>query len=255
MNDLNIRLTGSVSKAFRVLLAFLAALAVVLSAAVLEVRAEDDTDFDVNSFILPDEAEVLVIVEGTGGADCLVYAYEKNDGEWEQRVSTYGYLGENGMSSHRTSGDKTTPIGVFMMNTPFGQKEALEGFPENYIQVTPDYFWTDSTNKLTNDPAYRGDGEAVGTSAYSEYYDYAIDAGFNPFGIPEQGSALFLHCIGHDKDYTSGCVAIPEEDMISIMRLYGAHGDGACFIAQAPYGIFDQIYDKFGVNQGLSPLI
>ncbi len=236
-----------------------AALAVLLACALsflsagIYVFAEDDTDFEVDLFTLPAEAEVLVIVEGTGGSTCQVYAYEKEDGSWVRKVSTYGYLGENGMSSHRTTGDKTTPIGVFLMNTPFGQKEALEGFPENYIRVTPDYFWTDSTNKLTNDPAYWGDGEAVGTTAYSEYYDYAIDAGFNPLGIPDQGTALFLHCIGHNKDYTSGCVAIPEEDMISIMRLYGAHGDGACFIAQAPYGTFDRIYDSFGVNLGLSP--
>ncbi len=217
----------------------------------MDVRA--DETFDVNSFKLPPEAEVLVVVEGTGGSDCLVYAYELQDKDWVQRVLTYGYLGENGMSNHRVSGDKTTPIGVFRMNTPFGQNEALEGFPENYIRVTPDYYWTDSTNRLTNDPAYAGDGEPVGTYGYSEYYDYAIDAGFNPFGIKDQGSALFLHCIGHNKDYTSGCVAIPKDDMITIMRLYGAHGDGACYIAQAPAGTFDQIYDTFGVNSGLSP--
>ncbi len=234
-------------------MALLLAFAPAFAAAGLTSYADTETDFDVNRFVLPEEAEVLVVVEGTGGSDCMVYAYEKEDGAWQERVSTYGFLGENGMSSHRTSGDKTTPIGVFMMNTPFGQKEALEGFPENYIRVTPDYYWTDSTNKLTNNPAFWGDGEAVGTAGYSEYYDYAIDAGFNPFGIAEQGTALFLHCNGHGRTSTSGCVSIPEDEMISIMRLYGAHGDGACFIAQAPYGTFDQIYDTFGVNCGLSP--
>ena len=37
----------------------------------------------------------------------------------------------NGMSNHRHSGDKTTPIGVFKMNTPFGQAKALEGFSDS----------------------------------------------------------------------------------------------------------------------------
>ncbi len=214
---------------------------------------ENDVDFDVDQFVLPEEAAVLVIVEGTGGSDCMVYAYEKEDGEWQRRVETYGYLGENGMSNHRTSGDKTTPIGLFQMNTPFGQKEALEGFPENYIQTTISHVWRDSTNKLVDDISAYGDGEAVGTFWYAGYYDYAIDAGFNIKGIEGQGSALFLHCIGQNKTYTSGCVAIPTEEMITVMRLYGAHGDGACYIAQAPKGMFDQIYDTYGVNDGLSP--
>ena len=55
------------------------------------------------------------------------------------------------------------------------------------------------------------EGERVGSSGYAGYYDYAIDAGFNPNGIKNQGSALFLHCSGEFKEYTSGCVAIEKE--------------------------------------------
>lgn len=157
----------------------------------------------------------------------------------------------NGMSNHRHSGDKTTPIGVFKMNTPFGQAKALEGFPSDYIQVDDTYVWEDDTNKLSRD--FSKEGERVGGSGYAGYYDYAIDAGFNPNGIKNQGSALFLHCSGAFKDYTSGCVAIEKEQMIRIMKLYGKYGSGASFIAQAPKGTFEQIYNTYGTNQGLSP--
>lgn len=215
------------------------------------VSRENAPGFDVNRFALPSEARVLVVVEGTGGSDCRVYAYERTEDGWTERLATEGYLGENGMSNHRVAGDKTTPIGVFRMNTPFGQDDPLEGFPSNYLKVTENHVWTDDTNVMVEDAS--AVGEHVGTFWYDEYYDYAIDAGYNPYGIPNQGSALFLHCIGQGKDYTSGCVAIPKEQMIAVMRLYGTYGDGACYIAQAPQGTFDQIYDTYGTNQGLSP--
>ncbi len=214
---------------------------------------EREMDFDVNQFILPEEAKVLVVVEGTKGAECNVYAYERADNIWFRRVETYGYLGRNGMSNHRTEGDKTTPIGVFQMNTPFGQKEPLEGFPIHYLQVTEDHVWLADGNKMVNDAHARGKGEAVGTAAYAGYYDYAIDAGYNSNGIPHMGSALFLHCIGHNRKDTSGCVAIPTEQMVAVMRLYGIYGDGACYIAQAPKGMFPLIYNTYGMNNGLSP--
>lgn len=209
--------------------------------------------FDTARFVLPKEARVLVVVEGTTDSECRVYAFERagEKEKWEKCLETDGVLGKNGMSSHRHSGDKTTPIGVFQMNTPFGQKEALEGFPADYIQVDASYVWEDAANKLSQD--FLKEGERVGSQEYAGYYDYVIDAGFNPNGIADQGSALFLHCKGAFRDYTSGCVAIEAEAMTEILRLYGRYGSGAVFIAQAKAGDFDAIYSSFGSNQGLSP--
>lgn len=221
--------------------------------ATKEQEAAQACTADVTRFVLPDEARVLVIVEGTGGSKCNVYAFERTGAaaNWQQRLATTGHLGMNGMSNHRHSGDKTTPIGVFQMNTPFGQANALSGFPSDYIQVDNTYVWTDDTNKLSRD--LTKSGERVGSSGYAGYYDYVIDAGFNPKGIENQGSALFLHCSGDFKDYTSGCVAIEKDAMIRIMKLYGTYGSGTVFIAQAPKGTFEQIYKTYGTNQGLSP--
>ncbi len=221
--------------------------------------------FDVNRFTLPEGAGVLVAVEGTGGSTCHVYTYEyvgpetdesqpegiASEGQWELRFDTDGYIGENGMSSDRSEGDKTTPIGVFQLNTPFGQDAPSEGFPADYIQVDETYVWTDSTNKLVKD--YQGSGEKVGTPAYSEYYDYVIDCGYNINGIAQKGSALFIHCNGHGRTDTAGCVSIPKGYMYELMLLYGKYGDGRCYIGIAPAGTFDLIYDTYGANDGLSP--
>lgn len=237
-----------------------------------ETKASFAASFAVDSFVLPEDARVLVVVEGTGGSDCTVYAYErKKTGEtasqtgagkaagpgaepaasWELYLKTAGYLGQNGMNSHRVMGDKTTPIGLFQMNTPFGQAAPLSGFPENYTRVSEDYVWADATNSLVRNPSLAG--ERVGTADYAEYYDYAIDMGFNKNAVANQGAALFLHCHGHGRTETSGCVSIPKESMAEIMRLYGKYGDGMCYIALAPRGTFSYVYDSYGANNGLSP--
>ena len=212
---------------------------------------EQTGTFDVNRFVLPEEARVLVVVEGTGASACNAYAFERGENGWGLRLQTGGCLGLNGMSNHRTEGDKTTPIGVFQMNTPFGQDAPLEGFPANYIQVDETYIWSQDSNRLVRDLS--ASGEQVGTAGYAEHYDYVIDAGYNRNAVPKAGSALFLHCIGQGKTYTSGCVSIPKEEMAKVMRLYGTYGDGACYIAQAPAGTFELIYDTYGANNGLSP--
>ena len=207
-------------------------------------------------FVLPQDASVLVVVEGRGGTSCQVYAYEKTangtDGTgWTKCLEVAGHLGRNGMSNDRHEGDKTTPIGVFRMNTPFGQAQALEGFPSDYIQVDDSYVWEETSNKLVKGSIEKG--ERVGAQGYAGYYNYVIDAGYNLNAVTGRGSALFLHCDVPGDTETSGCVEIPEADMIAIMKLYGKYGSGHSYIAQAPQGTFDQIYGAYGTNNGLSP--
>lgn len=225
------------------------------------------SNIDVSNFNLTD-AKGFVIVEGTGGSSCVVSAYKKNGSTWEKFVDTNGVLGENGMSNNKTEGDKTTPIGIWKMNTPFGQKEALDGFPSSYLKVSessdgtdmPDY-WSGSTGnesygynklKLNFDTTIASDfiGERISSSGYSGYYNYVIDSGYNYNGAYKAGSALFLHCNANGATSTSGCVAIPESEMIKILKEYE---DDCWYIAQAPKGYISQLYNAYGVNNGLSP--
>lgn len=189
---------------------------------------------DLARLALPDDAEVLVIVEGSG-LDAVVSAYKREpvsaDGEgssygaWQYITSTTeGKLGRRGLGK-TAEGDEKTPIGIFKMNTPFGIKDALEGFPDNYIKVTSDMYWNGDSdsplyNKLVSDLSYTDFDRSRSEHLidYGGYYDYCIDTGYNPEGTPHRGSALFLHCsMGIN---TGGCIAIPEETMIEIMRNY-----------------------------------
>ncbi len=210
-----------------------------------------EQSFDVDRFVLPEDAAVLVVVEGTFGTECKVHAYEKTEEGWIRRFVTDGWLGYGGLSNNRIMGDKTTPIGLFQMNTPFGQEKPAEGFPKNYLQVDEAYVWDEETNTLCRD--LTKSGERVGTAAYLPQYVYVLDMGYNKNAVKDKGSALFIHCKEEKEDGTMGCVAIEKARMIDIMRLYGTYGDGKCYIALAPFGTFDLVYQSYGSNNGLSP--
>ena len=197
---------------------------------------------DIRKLDLPGDAEVVVVVEGSG-LDASVSAYERDAltaedgsvtyGDWRSVISTAeGKLGRKGLGK-TVEGDEKTPVGIFRMNTPFGIKDPLEGFPENYIKVTSDMYWNgDSASPLYNrlvstdtyDDFSRSKSEHL--IDYGGYYNYCIDMGYNPEGTPHRGSALFLHCsMGIN---TGGCIAIPEDVMTEIMRTYR---EGKTYIA------------------------
>lgn len=213
-----------------------------------------NTDYDLNSFSVANNANLMVVVEGTGGSNCAVKAFEKSGSTWVERVNTIGVLGENGMNSNRIEGDKTTPVGVFRMNTPFGQADSLDGFPSDYIKVDEHDYWSgeDSTyNKYVRDTTRVVAGEAIGSSAYAEIYDYAIDSGYNISGTVKKGSALFIHCTKANKVSTAGCVAIPKDDMITIMKLFAQYENNS-YIVQGVKGTINSLYDAYNTD-GLSP--
>lgn len=202
--------------------------------------------FDVNRLNVPETASVLVVVEGKeNGLDAVVSAYTRIPGDENQAPGKFqlvlsteeGKLGRKGIGKEK-EGDEKTPIGIFQMNTPFGISKKLDGFPDNYLQVDSRYYWngdSDSSryNKLVNVDTFTAFSrkKSEHLSEYGGYYNYAIDTGYNPQGTPGKGSALFLHCsLGKN---TGGCIAIPEADMIAIMRLYK---EGQTFIAIAPNG-------------------
>jgi L,D-peptidoglycan transpeptidase YkuD (ErfK/YbiS/YcfS/YnhG family) len=53
---------------------------------------------------------------------------------------------------------------------------------------------------------------------YNPHYIYCLNIGYNEAGTPGKGSAIFLHCLGSNKPYTGGCVAIPEDKMRFVLQ-------------------------------------
>ena len=181
---------------------------------------------------VPETAKVLVTVEsGMGETSGMLKLFTKTGTQqagaslWTEVLSTKAMLGKNGLGKEK-EGDNKTPMGVFKMNTPFGIKDALPGFPENYLKVNKNHYWCgDSASAAYNKLVDASAGVSFSRSAsehlidYAGYYDYCIDSGYNPDGTPYKGSALFLHCAVGGQT-THGCIAIPEKDMIEVLKHY-----------------------------------
>lgn len=82
------------TKRMAVILGAVLLTAVWLAGAFSVKAAETVPSFDVSRFILPEEAKMLVVVEGNEGSTCQVYAYEKTDGAGNRGCRRWGLWDE-----------------------------------------------------------------------------------------------------------------------------------------------------------------
>lgn len=193
----------------------------------------DQFGFVVDRAQVPEDATVLITLSASNSSTVgVINVYTRQTrGDtdtklWVKELESAAAYGENGI--YKTlEGDKKTPVGTFKMNTPFGINARGEGFPENYLQVDAGHYWD-------GDPKSALYNQLVHTSSYNNFdrsksehlidytvrYNYAINIGYNPECTAYLGSAIFLHCYMPGDPDTSGCVAVPESEMIKIMQLY-----------------------------------
>jgi L,D-peptidoglycan transpeptidase YkuD (ErfK/YbiS/YcfS/YnhG family) len=167
---------------------------------------------------------ILVSAEDTAAE---IRCYKKNTcGAWrfDKRLGVMrGFVGRNGASPDKREGDGKTPAGAYGLGFAFGvrEKPATRMF---YRRVTPASCWVDDPQS----PAYNrwvevpeGEAPAPGWNSaerlgdYPDEYAYAVVIEYNTENtIPGRGSAVFLHC---GSKPTSGCVAVPEADMLRLL--------------------------------------
>ncbi len=170
----------------------------------------------------------LFIVAGYGmdKTSASVSMHERDaEGQWKRILSTPGLVGRNGLclDADHAEGCGQTPIGVYRFNAAFGIA-ADPGCALPYTQADDEIYWS-------GDPDYRYN-EMVNINEYPELamddsehivdyeyeYQYCLNISFNEDGTAGRGSAIFLHCLGTQKPYTGGCVAIPEYIMLQVMQ-------------------------------------
>ena len=146
-------------------------------------------------------------------------------GNWKQILSTPAYVGKYGLcpDGDHFEGCGQTPVGVYHFNKAFGIASD-PGCALTYTQVTDDIWWSGDPeyhyNEMVDIRDYpelaRDDSEHI--VDYEYQYQYCMNISFNEDGTPGRGSAIFLHCLGPEKPYTGGCVAIPENMMKLVMQ-------------------------------------
>lgn len=168
----------------------------------------------------------IVAAPAMNRTTATVSMHQRNEaGEWEQILSTPGFVGRNGLcadADHR-EGCGQTPIGVYGFNAAFGIAPD-PGCALPYTQVNEDIYWSGDEAQRYNEMVNINDYPKLDMENsehiidYEYEYQYCLNISFNADGTPGRGSAIFLHCFGRTKPQTGGCVAIPEYIMKLVMQ-------------------------------------
>ena len=203
-------------------------------------------------------ATQLFVVAGMGmdKTTATVSMHELDEsGNWKQILSTPGFVGKNGlcMDEDHVEGCGQTPIGVYRFNKAFGIAPD-PGCAMSYTQVTDNIWWSGDArdgmhyNEMIDirDVPELSKDDSEHIVDYEYQYQYCMNISFNEGGTPGRGSAIFLHCLGPQKPYTGGCVAIPENIMKQVMQ----HVNPDCVVViDLLENICPDIWESWGFNR------
>lgn len=171
------------------------------------------------------DAKQLFVVAAHEKTTAWVSMHEKDEnGKWQMIMTTPGYIGREGLGKTK-EGDGKTPVGTFGFNAAFGIADD-PGCAIPYTKVDDNTYWSGDTrdgmqyNKMVSIKDYpdlnKDDSEHI--IDYTRHYQYCLNISYNAECDTVAGSAIFLHCLGPNKPFTGGCVAIPENQMKLVMQ-------------------------------------
>jgi len=167
-----------------------------------------------------DDYQQIIFVAATGDKATVSMYAKKDSTHWEKLLQTQGYIGRNGIGKTK-EGDGKTPVGIFGLPDAFGIQDN-PGTALAYQKVTDQNYWVDdSGSRYYNRMIEKNKAAAEWKSGehivdYPVQYAYAIVIDYNKECINNAGSGIFLHCSA-DRP-TAGCVAIPKENMIALLK-------------------------------------
>jgi L,D-peptidoglycan transpeptidase YkuD (ErfK/YbiS/YcfS/YnhG family) len=137
------------------------------------------------------------------------------------------HVGSQGLTNYPSESKSATPVGSFTLTQAFGAlSNPGTGLP--YFTTTSADWWISQSGSLYNTHQHCSAGcqFTLGDpnehlSAIRPQYNYAVVIDYNTrnsaTGVQQgKGSAFFLHVT--DGTATAGCVAIPQDTLVSIMR-------------------------------------
>lgn len=150
----------------------------------------------------------------------------------KSKVLSYGDLsfscviGKNGVASHKKEGDLKTPLGIFQIREVFYRKDRLGGTIGTklpLLETHQEFGWCDDPqspfyNKFIEN---RSSAKCSHESLWREdsIYNIVVVLGYNDApAVPGNGSAIFLHVARPAMTPTHGCVAIPQDDLIQLLK-------------------------------------
>ncbi|MEP6698077.1 MAG: L,D-transpeptidase family protein [Pseudonocardiales bacterium] len=170
-------------------------------------------------------AQVVTVVAGSlTSTTATLQAWDRAGEGWVRRgPSVRAYLGDQGLTARPSEALSATPIGSFTLTQAFGRAKDPGTRLPYFRSDTSDWWVTDPTSSFYNSH-YRCSTScpfrtALGENLYraGSLYTYAVVIDYNRRPVtPGAGSAFFLHVTEFKP--TTGCISIPEGDLVSILR-------------------------------------
>lgn len=182
---------------------------------------------DVNTLKTAAETDKLIVVVGhpSDPAKSVLTYYEKDaDGKLQTVFSTEAVSGMNGISTDKKEGDMKTPQGVYSFTMAFGIKDDPGSILPYHKVKDGDQYVDDGAsryyNRMVNEYEVAKDwNSSENLIRQAPHYNYALVLNYNENCVPGRGSAIFLHCPKSSNNTgTSGCISIPEERMIKVLK-------------------------------------
>ena len=168
---------------------------------------------------------ITVVSGGYGNTTATLQAWTKAPGGGWLRYGgpILAHVGAQGMTTAPSESKEATPIGSFTLTQAFGYY-SNPGTPLPYFTTTPADWWISQSGPYYNTHQHCSSGCPFNQGSPNEhlyyetpFYNYAvvIDTPSGAAAYPH-GSAFFLHVT--DGNPTAGCVAIPQSNLVTIMR-------------------------------------
>ena len=168
---------------------------------------------------------ITVRASSYSSTTAVLQAWTKAAGGGWNRVGSWMYarVGSQGLTTSPSESKSATPIGSFSLTQAFGAYSD-PGTALPYFKTNSADWWISQSGPLYNTHQHCWSGCAFTRGSPNEhlyyetpYYNYAVVIDYNRFPVHQgAGSAFFLHVsVG---SATAGCVAIPQSNLVSIMR-------------------------------------
>ena len=181
--------------------------------------------FDVTKLKLSKETDQIMIVVPLNKDPYTAnfYFYIKKQDKWFEYLISEAHVGQNGLGKTQ-QGDRKTPIGAFKFNCYFGIADN-PGTKLPYIKLNDSLYWDQDPNSqnynlMVNIETYKDFDTKECEHLIDETlaYQYAMNLNYNEDRNPYKGEGIFLHCYTKGP-YTGGCVALPENNMIKVLKI------------------------------------
>lgn len=213
---------------------------------------------------------VVVLTENWASTTGVLHAFERDEsaaGWKEQGAGIAVVVGKNGLGQGRglvrldfagapakKEGDDRAPAGIFRLSSAFGYAPASSA-----AWVKLPYLALSKQIEGIDDPSSRFYNKLVDRSKVAKVdwrsseqmrrddvrYKWGVVVDHNPTAIPGAGSCIFLHIWKSSATLTSGCTAMPENDLARLLRWLDPARRP--ILVQVPKAAYRSVQAKYGL--------